>query len=195
MNDKLQQAFDLFDAYNKRDPNRIIWEGQSFPQEYFLAIKLHDWIKKLDPQAEETLLLASRCQHIGRWEIPRESYAPDREGYLKWRKELAIYHAKKASEILKEVGYSTDQINAVQNIILKKKIKVNSAVQTMENALCLVFLAYQYEEFYRKHRDKIVNILKKSLLKMDAHGHSFALSLPYSPDGHEYIKEALKLIH
>src|SRR5690606_22223678 len=99
------------------------------------------------------------------------------------------------SEILKEVRYSTDQINAVQNIILKKKIKVNSAVQKMENTKCLEFLAYQYEEFYRKHPDLIVNIIKKFLLKMDAHGHSFALSLPYSPDGHEYIKEALKLIH
>ncbi|MEH6308635.1 DUF4202 domain-containing protein [Olivibacter sp. CPCC 100613] len=194
MNNKLQQAFDLFDAYNKKDPNQITWNGESFPQEYFLAIKLYDWVRQLDPEADEMLLLASRCQHIGRWEIPREQYAPGREGYLKWRKELASYHANKAGEILKEVGYSTDQVHAVEDMILKKKIKVNSAVQTMENALCLVFLAYQYEEFYPKHRDKIVNILKKSLLKMDAHGHRFALSLSYDAEGEVYIKEALNLI-
>lgn len=194
MNNKLQQAFDLFDAYNKKDPNQITWNGESFPQEYFLAIKLYDWVRQLDPEADEMLLLASRCQHIGRWEIPREQYAPGREGYLKWRKELASYHANKAGEILREVGYSADQVHAVEDIILKKKIKVNSAVQTMENALCLVFLAYQYEEFYPKHRDKIVNILKKSLLKMDAHGHRFALSLSYDAEGEVYIKEALNLI-
>lgn len=194
MNSKLQQAFDLFDAYNKKDPNQFTWEGQSFPQEYFLAIKLYDWVKKLDPQAEEALLLAARCQHIGRWEIPREHYAADREGYLKWRKELALHHAKKARALLLEVGYSEELVNKVEEIILKRKLKVNSAVQTMENALCLVFLAYQYEDFYPKHRDKIVNILRKSLLKMDAHGHSFALSLSYSEEGAMYIKKALEEI-
>ncbi|WP_134090440.1 DUF4202 domain-containing protein [Olivibacter sp. XZL3] len=194
MNDKQESAFALFDAYNKRDPNRIEWEGQTYPEAYFFAIKLHYWIKKLAPQAGEALLLASRCQHIGRWEISRDEFPQDREGYLKWRKQLAIFHAEKAKDILVEVGYSTTLINDVQEIILKKRIKVNADVQTMENALCLVFLAYQYEAFYPRHRDKIVNILRKSLLKMDEHGHSFALSLPYSPEALSYVKEALASI-
>lgn len=192
--DKLQLAFQRFDAYNKKDPNLFTWEGKSYPQEYFFAVKLHEWILKLAPEANEALLLASRSQHIGRWEIARETYPADRQGYLKWRKELALFHADKASEIMKSVGYDEEIISQTKDIILKKKIKVNKDVQMMENALCLVFLAYQYEAFYPLHRDKIVNILRKSLLKMDEAGHAFAMDIQYSEEGMRYIQEALQML-
>ncbi len=60
---KIESVFEQFDSYNKRDPNQFIWEGKSYPQEYFLAIKLHEWVLKLNPEPSEALLLASRCQH------------------------------------------------------------------------------------------------------------------------------------
>jgi len=194
MDNQLQQAFELFDAYNKQDPNTFTWEGKTYPQEYFLALKLYDWVLRLRPDADDALLLAARSQHIGRWKIAREHFPDGREGYLKWRRELASFHADRATEILEKVGYNAATIQQVSDIILKKKIKVNQDVQVMENALCLVFLAYQYEDFYPKYPDKIVNILKKSLLKMDAEGHRFALGLTYSPAGLQYIQEALTLI-
>ena len=190
--DKLAIALTKFDAYNQKDPHRIVWEGETYPREYFLALKLHGWVLKIKPEASEALLLASRSQHIGRWEIPRDSYAPGREPYLKWRRDLAHYHAQLAGGMLKEAGYDEQEISRVQEIILKKKIKVDSDVQTMENALCLVFLAFQYEEFHPLHdQEKVVNILRKSLLKMDQTGHQFALTLDYSPKGLSYIQEAL----
>lgn len=193
---KLSAAFEHFDAYNQKDPNTFIWEGTAWPQEYFLAIKLHEWVNKLDPNAGEELLLASRSQHIGRWEIPRNSYPEGREAYLKWRKDLAQYHAEKAGTIMEQVGYSVAQIARVKQILLKQKLKVDHDVQTIENALCLVFLQFQYEDFYPKYEpDKLINILKKSLLKMDAHGHQFALALNYSEKGLYYIGEALKLLN
>jgi hypothetical protein len=192
---RLQHAFEQFDNYNKTDPTIFEWEGISYPQEYVLAIKLYDWVLKLDPDAGEELLLASRCQHIGRWEIPRDSYPEGREAYLRWRSDLAKYHAEVATAILQDAGYDEQQIARVRQILLKQKMKVDADVQTMENALCLVFLEFQYEDFFPKHeQDKLVNILKRSLLKMDAHGHKFALSLNYSIKGLYYINEALKLI-
>ncbi len=192
---KLQAAFEAFDNYNKMDPTVFEWEGTAYPQEYFLAIKLYDWILKLNPDAHEPLLLASRSQHIGRWESPRDTYPMDRDGYLKWRRDLSHFHADKATDILNRVGYDDDTINRTRQIILKQKIKVDADVQTMENALCLVFLQFQYEDFLHKYTaDKVVNILRKSLLKMDAHGHAFALQLNYSAPGLQYINEALKLI-
>src|ERR1700761_8887153 len=103
---KLDEAFEQFDNYNKYDPNVFIWEDIAYPQEYFLALKLYGWVKALDENASEELLLASRSQHIGRWEIPRASYPDGREAYLKWRKDLALFHAEKASAIMKEIGYS-----------------------------------------------------------------------------------------
>jgi hypothetical protein len=189
---KLVEAFQAFDDYNRKDPHTFVWEGHSYPQEYFLALKLYEWVLKLNPDADEELLLASRSQHIGRWEIPRESYPDGREAYLKWRKDLALFHAEKASLIMQGVGYNDEQIARVKQIILKQKLKVDADVQTMENALCLVFLEFQYEDFYPKHSpEKVVNILRKSLLKMDNHGHQFALSLKFSEKGVVFINEAL----
>jgi len=192
---KLQSAFEKFDDYNIKDPNLFYWEGESHPREYFLAVRLYDWVRKIEPGASEELLLASRSQHIGRWESPREAYPEGRAAYLKWRADLAQYHAQKSGQLLQEAGYDEETITRVQQIILKKRIKLDSEVQTMENALCLVFLQYQYEEFHPKHpEDKVITILRKSLLKMDAHGHQFALAMSYSEKGLYYIQQALALL-
>lgn len=191
----LATAFQLFDDYNRQDPRGFEWDGTDYPQEYFFAIKLYDWVLKLDPNANQELLLASRSQHIGRWEIPRESYPEGREPYLKWRKDLALHHAAITGKLMKQAGYSDEQVDRVSQIILKKRLKVDADVQTMENALCLVFLQYQYEDFRKKYENdpqKMINILRKSLLKMDTHGHSFALGLNFSPAALNLIQQALK---
>lgn len=188
---RISEAFERFDNYNKQDPNKLTWNGSVYPQEYFLSLKLHEWVLRLEPSPNEALLLASRCQHIGRWELERDKYPMDRDGYLKWRKQLALNHASTARKILEELAFDQSVIDEVEDIILKRKIKVNPLVQTMENALCLVFLEYLYEDFFPKHTDKIVNILMKSLLKMDKHGHDFALTIKYSPEGLGYIHEAI----
>lgn len=192
---KIEIAFEKFDQYNLQDPNLFIWEGLSSPREYFLSLKLYDWVIQLAPDAGEELLLASRSQHIGRWEIRRNSYPAGREAYLQWRRDLALYHAEKAAALLSASGYAAETISRVQQIILKKKIKVDAEVQVMENALCLVFLQYQYEDFHPGYEEeKVVNILRKSLLKMDGNGHAFALKLNFSEKGLYYVKEALKLL-
>lgn len=192
---KLDKAFEKFDNYNKKDPNIFTWKGVSYPQEYFLALKLYEWVKKLAPDPSEELLLSSRCQHIGRWEIPRDSYPDGRDGYLKWRKDLALFHAGKASVIMESVGYPDYKVSRVKQIILKQKIKADKEVQVMENALCLVFLEFQYEEFYPKHSlEMVINILKRSLIKMDNHGRQFALGLTYSEMGLFCINKALEKV-
>ncbi len=191
MEDKVQNALNKFDDYNRNDPNIFTSQGKKYPQELFLADKLFNWINKLEPHASLPLRLASKAQHIGRWEIPRTAFPMDKNGYLAWRKELARHHAATACGILRNLAFSDEIITSVEQIILKKKIKGNPDVQAMENALCLVFLEFQYEDFYPKHEEKIVNILKRSLLKMDKTGHEYALQLPYSSAGLTYINAAL----
>lgn len=191
---KLEVAFKLFDDYNRQDPRIFRWQEKDYPQEYFFAIELYNWVTKLNANAGEELLLASRSQHIGRWEIPRDAYPEGREPYLKWRKDLALHHADITKRLLLQAGYADEQIDRVSQIILKKRIKADADVQVMENALCLVFLEFQYEAFRQKHEldnDKVINILYKSLLKMDAYGHQFALNLSYSNEGAELIQKAL----
>jgi len=191
MNDRLHQTLLRFDHYNGTDPNLFTWQGETCPQELFLAQKLHEWVLKLAPDAPLPLVLASRCQHIGRWEISRKSYPDGRVGYLTWRKALARHHAAVAEGILRETGYEDDVIDRVKTIVMKQGIKQDADVQTMENALCLVFLQYQYEAFHPAHGEKIVEILRKSLQKMDAPGHKWALTLPYSAAGTAYLEQAL----
>lgn len=189
---KTEQAFELFDAYNRQSPETITFEGTSYPLEYFYALQLHEWVKKLTPEASEALLLASRSQHIGRWEIARSSYPEGRVGYLKWRSDLSKFHAAKAAELLSSLGYDQETIDRVTDIIQKKRLKHDPEVQTIENALCLVFLQFQYDDLISKHsEEKIIDILRKTWAKMTEPGQTAALGLSYSDKGLELIKRAL----
>lgn len=189
---KLETALTAIDRYNRQDPVIFNWNGESWPQEYYLSLRVYEWVKRLAPGAGEELLLAARAHHIGRWEIPRDQYPDGKVGYLNWRKHLAEFHAGKAEDIMKEAGYSLRERERVKELIMKKQLKKDQEVQLLENALCLVFLQYQYEEFRQKHpREKVVHILRKSLRKMDEQGREEALKLDYSEQGLACIREAV----
>ena len=189
---KLEEAFILFDEYNKQSPEHIIWNGENYPSEYFYALKLYEWVKKLDANASECLLLASRSQHIGRWEIARNTYPEGRAGYLKWRSDLSKFHAQKASEILESVGYEQTDIDRVKQIIQKQKLKADDEVQTMENALCLVFLEFQFDDLVAKlPEEKMIDVLRKTWNKMSEPGRNAALALQYSDEGMLLLNKAL----
>lgn len=190
--DKIEKAFALFDAYNRQDPDQLVWEGTSYPREYFYALQLHGWVLKLSPQAGVPLRLASRCQHIGRWQIPRENYPMDKTGYFKWRQELARFHAETAGKLMEEAGLGPEEILAVRHILLKEHIRTNPEVQVMENALCLVFLQFQYEDFLHLHeKEKVVRILERSWKKMSEPGREAAMALDYSDDARALLQEAM----
>ncbi|MGV8878235.1 MAG: DUF4202 domain-containing protein [Sphingobacteriaceae bacterium] len=189
----METAIALFDGYNLQDPNLLTWKGAEYPAEYFYAVQLHNWVKKLNPRASEAVLLASKAQHIGRWEIQRDQYEEGKVGYLKWRKELAKFHAQTAARLLASAGYTSELIEKVKSIILKKDLRNNTDVQLMENALCLVFLEFQYEGFLLKHTDeKMIGILQKSWAKMTQPGQDEALKLPFTERGKALIVAALK---
>ena len=144
------------------------------------------------PEAPESLRLAARCQHICRWEIPRNSFPIGRTGYLTWRNELKKLHAAKAEEILTSVGYEDDVIEEVKFILLKKQLKKNEQTQILEDVICLVFLEFYFDAFAEKHsEEKIIDIVQKTWAKMSDKGHESALKLPFSPSGLSLVKKAL----
>jgi hypothetical protein len=101
-------------------------------------------------------------------------------------------HAKLTVEILDKVGYDSQFKNRVKAIILKKMIKKNEESQTLEDTICLVFLDYYFEEFAAKHDDnKVIDILKKTWLKMSDKGHEAALNLPLSDSSLALVKRAI----
>jgi hypothetical protein len=189
---KLEQAFHLFDQYNQQDPEKISYQGSTYAAENFYALQLHTWVTKLDSAAGEALLLASRCQHIGRWEVPRETYPDGKAGYLKWRSDLGKYHAEKAENLLQQIGYDDATIQHVQHIVRKEDLRNDKEVQVIEDGLCLVFLEFQYEDFIQEHDDdKVIHILRRSWKKMSERGQKAATELSFSGRGKELLERAL----
>lgn len=166
MNSRFQQAIQAFDAENKKDPNHESWKGVDYPKELLYAQRMTERLEAFDSEASEAVKLAARCQHICRWEIPRDSYEMNRNGYLSWRRDLAKFHAKKAAGILKEVGYEVQLIEDVQFLLQKKQLKRNADTQLLEDVICLVFLEFYFEKFSEKYtEEKLIDIVKKTWAK------------------------------
>jgi hypothetical protein len=127
-----------------------------------------------------------------RWEIPRESYPAGRAGYLRWRRDLQQFHARKSGEILREVGYDDAMIARVQALNLKRDMDTDPDCQTLEDALCLVFLEHQLAEFALKtEAEKVVRAIRKSWDKMSERAREEALKLQYSASVRPLVEEAL----
>jgi hypothetical protein len=176
--ERFQRAIAAFDRENAADPTEVVLGGAARPRQLVEAERLSAWVERLDPHASEALLLAARCQHLRRWEIPRSDFPSGRVGYLQWRTRLARFHADEAENILRNVGYGDDDIARVRRINVKHGLRSEPDVQTMEDALCLTFLELDLEALSLKHDDaKIVDILRKTWRKMSPPGRLAALDL------------------
>ncbi len=181
--DRLEKVLQAIDAYNQTDPH-----GREFPY----SEKLTGWVLRLNPNPSEALRIAARGQHIGRWTSPRDSYPMDRAGYLRWREDLKRFHAKTVGEIMTKEGYSEIEIEAVRQVILKK-YQTNADAQTIEDALCLVFLETQFEDMRQKTPDaKMIDIIQKTWKKMSPKGKEVALTMKLPAEHVQLIQAALK---
>ena len=153
---------------------------------------LSDWVLKLCPAASEELRLAARSQHLCRWMIPRDSYPKTRAGYLQWREALRKFHAHRAGNILRELGFSEPPIKRVQDLNLKNNFPHDPESRVLEDALCLVFLQHQLAELAsRTDEQKMVRALEKSWTKMSPAGRAEALKLPFGPREKTLLDRAL----
>ena len=192
VSDRFQRAIAAFDAVNRRDPNLDRTPRGPYPRELRYAERMSGWLDRLAPDASEALRLAARCQHIARWTIPRERYPMDRAGYLKWRTDLYRFHAERAAEILREVGYDAETIARVSGLLLKKQLKRDPEMQTLEDVACLVFLDHYFPDFLKKHDDdKVIAILRKTWKKMSPRAREAALVLPLPPKAADLVERAL----
>ena len=189
---RFEAAIRRFDQENSRDPNLEIIEGVARPRELVYSERLTNWVLKLCPDASEELRLAARCQHICRWMIPRNSCEMTRVGYLKWRNDLKKFHADKAGQILREVGYPEETVAKVQALNLKKHFPEDHDSRAFEDGLCLVFLEFQFAELAAKTADdKMVNALQKSWKKMTPAAREQALLLNFGPKEKSLLERAL----
>lgn len=177
---RFAQAIARFDAANAADPRVVAGETGNQPAELFYAQQVTSWVLRLAPSAPEPLLLASRCQHLRRWEIPRSRYPAGLNGYLAWREDLKHFHADTAEKILREVGYDDPVIAKVRSLNLKETWPEDPDARVLEDALCLVFLQCQLPEMAGKTEPaKIVDILRKTRDKMTPDARACAAALPF----------------
>lgn len=189
---RFQAAIAAFDRENAEDPHTLDVGSAMRPRELVDAERLSAWVSRLAPEASEALRLAARCQHIRRWEIPRNSFPEGRVGYLQWRTQLGRFHADTVTRILESIGYEREMIDAVRRINLKQGLHSNPDTQTMEDALCLTFLEFEFDEFCARYpAEKVIEVVQKTWKKMSAQGREKALGLNFGTDAGEIVKRAL----
>lgn len=191
--DRFAAAIAAIDAANAADPTVILVAGERLPAERVYGERMTAALADLYPDASEALQLAARAQHIRRWSVPRSSYPMDRTGYLRWRTDLKRKHAEMAAEIMIAQGYAADETARVGSLIRKERLKQDAEAQALEDVACIVFLQHYSDEFAAKHDDdKLISILRKTWVKMSAHGHQAALTLSLSPRVGELVGRALQ---
>lgn len=182
MKDKFLAAIAKFDQYNAGDPNG---------KEVLYAQRMSDRLDRFKPDAAEHIKLAIRCQHIGRWEIPRNTYPEGKKGYIAWRNKLKTLHAEKAAVILKDCGYDEEMIHKVQGLLEKKDLRKNTDTQLLEDVVCIVFVEFYLDEFASRHDDeKVIDILAKTLKKMSQEAIEVATGLTLTPRTKELLERA-----
>jgi hypothetical protein len=188
-------AMQQFDDANLADPRVVIVQAKTWPHELLYAHRMTAWLDRLYPNASEPLRLAVRAQHICRWMIPRETYPMDRAGYLRWRTDLAKFHADKAGEILREVGYDDATSARVQSLLRKENLKADPDTQALEDVAALVFLEFEFCDFATKHAgedDKLIRILQRTWKKMSQRGRHAAMEVQLGENERRLIELALQ---
>ncbi len=182
-----------FDAANSLDPRMDKDDlGLDVPYELLYARRMTAMLMQFCPTASEALQLAARSQHIERWILPRDQFPMDRQGYLKWRSELKLHHAKRASELMANEEYSPLMCERVASLLKKEKMKSDEESQTLEDVICLVFLQYYFTDFAKAHDEaKLIDIVQKTWRKMSEKGHQAALELPFSDAEKALLNKAL----
>ena len=192
VDERFQAAIAAFDAANAGDPHTRTVAGSPRPRELVDAERLSEWVERIMPEAPEALRLAARCQHLERWQIPRNDYPEGRAGYLRWRTALARFHADEAERILRRVGYDDETIAEVRRINVKQGLRSDALVQAMEDALCLSFLEHELEEFSDKHEpEKVISILQKTWKKMSPRAREMAGGIALAPRAAALVERAL----
>lgn len=188
---RLDRAIEAVDAANADDPHTIVVDGVEAPKELAHASLMTRWVQVLDPHAGDAQLIAARAHHLRRWELPRSSFPDGRSGYLRWRATLRRRHAEAVGEILTGIGYDEAFVERVRNIVGKVGLGRDAAVQTHEDALCLVFLQTQLDGLVDSLGEQAtVEVVRKSMAKMSEPAITAAAALPLSASGREVLERA-----
>lgn len=190
--DRLARALARLDSLNRQDPTTVPTPRGPQPKELAYADALSAWVTRLAPNASEALRIAARGQHVQRWTIPRGTYPAGRAGYLKWRETLKRFHADTVAGAMRAEGYGDAEIMRVRELVLKQRLGADPETQTLEDALCLIFLESQFSELRRKTPEPAMReATRKTWAKMSPAAQLLARTLPMDPEDKAFLDRAL----
>jgi hypothetical protein len=172
---RLAPVLDAIDAANSADPGREEFEGAMQPAALLYGRRMTAELEGIDADASELLRIAARGQHIERWKLLRQEYPEGREGYLAWRRDQARAHGERVAGLMDGAGYDGADCARVAQMLRKEGIKRDAEVQALEDAACLVFLRWYFEDFASgRDPDDVARIVAKTARKMSARGRARA---------------------
>jgi tRNAThr (cytosine32-N3)-methyltransferase len=190
--DAYERARELIDAAHAADPHTAP-DGR--PAELVYAERMEKWIGRIVPDANPILRLASRCQHLERWSVPRGTFPLGRPGYLAWRRSLYVKQSERARQLLLAAGIPESEAADAATWVSKAGLRTNPGTQALEDAAVLVFLESEIEAFAAQHeeypREKFIDILRKTWRKMSPRAQEFARGLELSPPIGALVREAV----
>ena len=194
ISEQCQAALEQFDFANAEDPNAETVNGETLPSALVYGHRMSRRLDDFAPDASEEVKLAARAQHLRRWTIQRSDFPQGIKGYNQWRRAMALFHAEKAGEILREVGYEKPLVSRVQTLLRRERRTSDAEVQQLEDVACLVFLEHYFANFAKKFNyddDKLVDIVRKTWRKMSPQAHEAALAIALPPREQHVVARAL----
>ena len=187
---RLRRIYSLIDEINSQDP-------RDPPIELEYGKRMTRVLERYDPNAQDTVKIACRAQHIARWRIPRTNFPEGKVGYLNWRKSLYALHSEIIRNLLdKAGGFSSEEITKIGELVGKEwdfKNENDPDAHAVEDVAALVFLEFYFPAFTDKlnQKDKIVDIVRKTWRKMSEKGKQQALNLNLPPAQLEIVVQAI----
>lgn len=180
MNDdaRFEAAAEVFGRHHDADPRVIERDGAALTWSRDYHARVLAWVRRLEPDAPVVVRLAALCQHVRRWETPREAYPAGGEGYKRWRAAAGLRQAELAAKELASVGYDADTIARVRDVLLKKKLRTDPEAALLEDAVCLRFVQDELAVFARgREPAALEGIVKKTWDKLSPSGRAAAAGL------------------
>jgi hypothetical protein len=177
----LVAALDAIDSANAADPTSAVVRGEHLPLALVHGVLADEWVQRLVPGADDALRLAARAHHLRRWELPRSDYPEGRSGYLKWRRDQKVRHARDVEGLLVAAGYAGPSIARVQALIRRDELATDPDTKAVEDAACLVFLETQLTSVAnRLDSARLGEVIRKTASKMTPAGQALIAELPLS---------------
>ena len=164
-------ASSAIDSANADDPNEATVRGEVIPLALAHGRLAAEWVTRLSPGADDTVVLAARAHHLRRWEVPRSSYPEGRPGYLRWRRDQKQRHADDVASLLAAAGYGPEEIERVRALVRREGLGTDPDTQLVEDAACLVFIETQLGEVSERFdREHLLDVIRKTAGKMSPAG-------------------------